>query len=174
MKASQDNAAKVESVINAITAEGVEKYNITTVNYNIYQDSSSYINGRYVAGQYNVTNQIKVVLKDTSAAGSIIDVAIKAGANELSSLTYSTSDTEEAVKQARMLAIKQAEENASVLASSNAATLGQIISITENTGSLYPRSKGMEANVALLAATTPVFSGNTSVTVTVTATWELK
>jgi len=175
IKSTQENAEKIQKVIDALYEAGVDKKNISTCNYRIYQESVPIQNGRFMQEQYNVSNEIQVVLKDTSKAGEIIDTAVRAGANSLSSLTYSISNTEDAVKQARMLAIKQAEENASVLATANGAVLGQILYISEDTGAMYPRLREYSTNekAALMTTATPIYSGKTEVNVTITATWEL-
>lgn len=175
IKATEENARKITDVMNAIYNDGIDRSNISTSNYRIYQETNSSGNDRNIQGPYNVSNEITIILTDVSRAGNIIDTAIKAGANNLSELTYSVSNTEEAVKQARMLAIKQAEENASVLASANGTSLGQLLYITEDSGSLYPRARSYKSSgeAALLKAATPIYSGNTSVTVCITACWEL-
>ena len=174
VKASQDNANKMTAVQDALVAQGIASAYITTSDYSIYQETL-YQNGKNVPGQYNVTNQIHVLVKDISRAGTVIDTAIKAGANQLTSLSYSVSSTEAAVKQARLLAIKQAESIANTLATSSAATLGKVITIVEGNPSHNSGpavfSKAARANDE--AAVTPVSGGKSSVSVSVTATYEL-
>ena len=174
--ASEENSTRINNVIASLNEIGIPKYDITTANYYIRQDSPTVSGTRTISGQYSVSNEIIIKIKDIDKAGTVIDTAIKSGANSLTSISYSVSDTEEAVRQARMLAIKQAEENASLLASSNGAALGQIISINEYSGSDYPRARSYEDNseAALMTASTPIYSGKVTVTVTIDATWELK
>ena len=177
VKASQDNAARMTQVQEALLNAGITSDYISTSGYSIYQESS-YQNGRSVPGQYNVSNTINVVVKDVSKAGSVIDTAVKTGANQLSSLTYSVSSTDAAVKQARILAVKQAENMANTLATSSAATLGKVLEINESSPS-YSQNRLMLAkaaynDMASEEAVTPSQAGKTSISVTVTATYELQ
>ncbi len=175
VKASQDNANRMTAVQEALVKAGIASDYITTSGYSIYQESS-YQNGRNVPGQYNVTNQINVLVKDVTKAGSVIDTAIKAGANQLQSLTYSVSSTDAAVKQARLLAIKQAESIANTLATSSAATLGKVLTIVESQPNQYGAvSRNVYAKaVALEDAATPASGGKSSVSISVTATYEIQ
>lgn len=173
-KAVAENADRMTSVQQALTTAGVSKTDIATTNYAIYQDTS-YQNGRTVLGQYVVSNDIQIVVRDIKTAGALIDTAIKAGANSLSSLTFTAKNRDEAVKQARLLAIKQAEETAALLATSSGATLGKVITIVEENGNAYPRSGILNKAMAAYADTaTPVSAGKTTVSITVNATYELQ
>lgn len=172
--AVQENADRMTKVQDALTAAGVGKTDISTQNYSIYQEST-YQNGRSIPGQYVVSNEIQVTVREIAKAGSLIDTAVKAGANSLSSLTFSSSNRDEAVKQARILAVKQAEETATLLASTSGSALGKVITITENSGSSYPRAALMaQKNMVASDASTPVAAGKSMVSVTLTATFELQ
>lgn len=173
-KAVQENADKMTKVQESLIASGLNKQDITTNNYSIYQESS-YSGGRSIPGQYNVSNNVQIIVRDISKAGTVIDTAVKAGANSLSSLTFDATKQEEAVKQARILAIKQAEETASLLASTSGSTLGKIITITEQSGNSYPRASLMKTSAVLNdAAPTPISADKTTVSITVNCTYELQ
>ena len=101
--ASQENSVKMEAVNNALLESGIAKEDISTKNFNIYQESR-WENGRQIKGNYQVSNQLLVIVRNPSNAGKVIDAAVKAGANEFSSLEYNVSNTAPAVKQARILA----------------------------------------------------------------------
>ncbi|MCH5294843.1 MAG: SIMPL domain-containing protein [Treponema sp.] len=182
IKATEENASRMTAVREALIGSGISSDYIYTSGYSLYQESS-YQNGRTIPGQYNVTNRINVIVKDISRAGNVIDTAIKAGANQLISLSYSVSNAEAAVKQARLLAVKQAESVANTLATSSAASLGKILTIQEYTPSTYTNaetgrnfsSKLMaEAASADTGAMTPTSGGKTVITVEVNATYELQ
>ncbi len=174
-RASSENAQKMTSVQNALGENGISKNNISTSGYSVYQEKN-YQNGRTILGLYNVTNKIKVVLNDVSKVGEIIDIAIKSGANELDSVSYSVSNTNAALKQARILAVKQAEEKANTIATSSGNTLGQVLKISESTEnySYYENSKLGAMNSYSDSATTPISSGKSTIQVKINATYELK
>ncbi|MBQ7159059.1 MAG: SIMPL domain-containing protein [Treponema sp.] len=172
------NADKMTKVQDAVIASGGSRDAISTENYTIYQEYD-YVKDRRVAGDYRVSNQIKIFLKDKKLASSIIDAAIKAGANSLSSLTFSVSNPELAIKQARTAAVQNAQEAAKLIAGTTGSELGKVLKIEEvNEGHPAPFAKAygnaMFESAATADSETPVQSGKINFTVTVDATFELK
>lgn len=180
---SAENAKKMTAVQDAVKAKGIQKECISTQNYSVYQESH-YDNksGKQVYDDYRVTNQVKILVKKINMAGEIIDLALKSGANQLSSLTYGVTDTEIAKKQARSLAIAQAQESANLLAGASGAKLGKVLSISEHADYAYPRARLMKAsalaeNSDMLfeeSAPTPVSGGSSTITISVDAVYQLR
>ena len=178
---SAENAKKMTAVQDAIVKAGIAKDCISTQNFSVYQESH-YDNktGRQIPDDYRVTNQIKILVKKISMASDVIDLALKSGANQLSSLTYGVTDTEIAKKQARSLAIQQAQESANLLAGASGAKLGKVLSISEHADYAYPRAMLMKstANADMgaveEAVATPVSGGSSTVTISVDAVYQLK
>ncbi|MBR5097569.1 MAG: SIMPL domain-containing protein, partial [Treponema sp.] len=147
IEAAKQNAESSAKVRAALMEAGFADDSITTKNYRIWQDSS-YRNGVQYRGDYRVSNSIQIVTQDTRKAGNAIDVAVKAGANEFSSIQFSSTRTDDALREARTLAIKNAAEAANLMAKTAGAELGKIISIQENSapaGNVVRLSKAMEA-----------------------------
>ena len=173
------NAERMTKVQEAVVAAGCPKDAISTENYSIYQESD-YVNNRRVMGDYKVSNNIRIFLKDKSLVSTIIDEAIKAGANSLSSLTFSVSNPELAIKEARTAAVQNAHEAANLIAGTAGAELGKVLEIHELTGNYSSRkvvTNAMFEAAAMSAGSsdeTPVSSGKISFDVTVDATFELK
>ncbi|MBP3773002.1 MAG: SIMPL domain-containing protein [Treponema sp.] len=177
---SSENAKKMTAVQDEIIKAGISKDCISTQNYSVYQESHyDQKTGRQIPDDYRVTNQIKILVKKISMVSDVIDLALKSGANQLSSLNYGVSDTEIAKKQARSLAIAQAQESANLLAGASGAKLGKVLSISEHADYSYPRAMLMKtANLDMAAASeavsTPVSGGSSTVTVSVDAVYQLK
>ncbi len=179
---SAENALKMTAVQEAVKAKGIQKECISTQNYSVFQESH-YDNksGKQVYDDYRVTNQIKILVKKIGMTGEIIDLALKSGANQLSSLTYGVTDTEIAKKQARSLAISQAQESANLLAGASGAKLGKVLSISEHSDFSYPRARLMKASAVANAdmaleeaAPTPISGGSSTITITVDAVYQLR
>ena len=179
---SAENALKMTAVQEAVKAKGIQKECISTQNYSVFQESH-YDNksGKQVYDDYRVTNQIKILVKKIGMTGEIIDLALKSGANQLSSLTYGVTDTEIAKKQARSLAISQAQESANLLAGASGAKLGKVLSISEHSDYSYPRARLMKASAVANAdmaleeaAPTPISGGSSTITITVDAVYQLR
>ncbi|AEE16605.1 SIMPL domain-containing protein [Treponema brennaborense] len=171
--AASENAKLMAQVQDAIQAAGISKDSFSTSNYNIYRENT-YSDGKSIPGEYRVSNMLTVTVTEITAAGNIIDAAIRAGANELSSLSFSASDTEEAVQEARKLAVVQAQQAARLLAESSGAKLGKILTIAEESYNqpLYLSNRKLMASDA--AGVTPVSAGKTDITVTVRSVYELE
>ncbi|MBR0496292.1 MAG: SIMPL domain-containing protein [Treponema sp.] len=179
---SAENAKKMTAVQDAVKAKGIQKECISTQNYSVYQESH-YDNksGKQVYDDYRVTNQVKILVKKINMAGEIIDLALKSGANQLSSLTYGVTDTEIAKKQARSLAIAQAQESANLLAGASGAKLGKVLSISEHADYAYPRARLMKTSAVAAndmaieeAAPTPISGGSSTITISVDAVYQLR
>ena len=179
---SAENAKKMTAVQDAIKAKGIQKECISTQNFSVYQESH-YDNksGKQVYDDYRVTNQIKILVKKIGMVSEVIDLALKSGANQLSSLSYGVTDTEIAKKQARSLAIAQAQEAANLLAGASGAKLGKVLSISEHADYAYPRARMLKAGLANSdmalaeeAVATPVSGGSSTVTISVDAVYQLK
>lgn len=176
--ATKENAEKMEAVTNALIESGLTKEDISTRDYDIYQESH-WENNRQVRGNYQVSNKISAIVRTISNAGSVIDAAVKAGANEFSSLSFGVNNTAPAVKQARILAMKNAEGTAKLLAGTGGADIGKIISINEvyepyNTPRAVKMNAMMLADSAVSEAATGINAGKTDISVTVNVTYALK
>lgn len=181
-EAAKENAEKMTAVQEAVIALGISKDNISTEGYTIDQDTS-YTNGKIIYGDYVTTNRIKVFVKDLSMAGEVIDCALKAGANQLSSFQYGISSKDAYVKQARTLAVQNAHDAANLIATTSGALLGKVITLSEHTNnySVYNAKAvamaasledAVEADIGGLS--TPVSAGKTTISFTVDAVYELK
>lgn len=177
--AAEENAEKMTKVQEAVIALGIEDKNVTTEGYTVFQENQ-YVNGRQIPGNYNVTNRIKIFVKDLTLVSSVIDSSLKAGANELQSCTYGISNNEIYVKQARILAVQNAQEAANLLAGTSGAVLGKILKITEHknavAGKLFSVRASSDDNAVLESsgASTPISAGKTKITINVDAVFELR
>ncbi len=170
LAATEDNAKRMEAVRNSLEAIGVEKESISTSSFYMQQESS-YSNGRKVLGQYVVSNGINIIVPSIEKTGQIIDEAVKSGANQFNSISFSAGETSDAEKQARILALRDAERKAVTLASTSGLSVGKIISIKEQ-----PAIKESAAvySAKAEAGSTNVSAGKTSVSVNVEVVYEIQ
>lgn len=182
LDAAKENAQKMNAIQQALNENGLKSENISTENFNVYQETNYNTRTQEnVPGDYRVTNEILVTVKDISKIGDFVDLCLKSGANSLSSITYGVSDPQTAEKQARTLAIKQAQENANLLAGASGAHLGKVLQIRE-TSSPLPVSNFMKLEADSVAAgelysremATPISNAKTVVKVSVDAVYLLK
>ncbi|MEA5037250.1 MAG: SIMPL domain-containing protein, partial [Methanocorpusculum sp.] len=134
------NAALMAKVVAALKNAGIKDANIQTTGYTIY----SYVIGEYNPGKwangttvYKVTNTVQIISYDVDKAGSYIDAAVDAGANNVNSLQFGLSDEKLIIE--RNAAIISAVKSARADADSVSSALGLKISGTGtiNVGQSY-------------------------------------
>ncbi|MCE5221675.1 MAG: SIMPL domain-containing protein [Clostridium sp.] len=113
--AQEENAKAIQQVINSIEEIGVLPKYIQTQNYNI-RPNYDYINGRQVFRNYEVSNNLKVLIRNINSAGEIIDTAVKNGANTVSDISFVISDQTKYYYEALRLSTIDAQNKASVMA----------------------------------------------------------
>jgi len=112
--AATQNAEKQRAVIAALRAQGLRAEQISTVNYNVYPDMRHDPRGSEepkVIG-YVVTNSVRAELREVEKVGAVIDAALSAGANMISSLHFYTANTDEARRTAMAAAVEKARGDA--------------------------------------------------------------
>lgn len=171
-KAVEDNTKRTSAVISSLYEAGIENESITSDGFTIIQENN-YVNGRNVPGQFVVSNNINVTIIDLSKVGTVIDLAVKNGATTLSYLDYFVSSTEESLKEARILAVKNAEKIAKTIATASGTSLGTVLEIkaAKNSGTpeIMPYMVKKEDSSYRTAA-----PGDSTISVTVTATYSLE
>jgi uncharacterized protein YggE len=173
--AAAENATRQQSVINALKALGLGSDQISTVNYNVYPEQ------RYIEGKdpqiigYNVTNTILVEVRKLSQVGSVIDAALSHGANMITSLQFSSSNTEVARRSAIGQAIEKARADADAAARAAHGSLGTLLEINVSPSSpAPPRPMIMMRAVAGAQADTPINPGEDTIAVDVSTRWRFQ
>ena len=171
--AADRNSEIMTRVRDALVASGVNANDITTTNYSIHR-KESWDGGRQSIGRYQVRNEMKIVVYNTALASDVIDTAISAGANELTSLTFTVSDDTSLVRQARTLAVQQAQETASLLAGAAGCKIGEAITIIEKSDAGGINMMNYAPAAMSSGAASTLSSGKIEVSSTVTITYALQ
>lgn len=143
------------------------------MNYNLSPDY------RHREGQdpeitgYTVTNTILADVRQLTQVGPVIDAALSAGANMMTSLQFYASNTEAARRTAITGAITKARADAETAARAAGGTLGQLIEVSIGAYSPQPPQPmfRMEAVIAGGRADTPIQPGQETLTVSVNTRW---
>ena len=112
--AQEENAAITTQVISNINKFGVLPRYIQTQNYNI-RTNYDYIEGKQVFRGYEVSNNLKVLIRNLELAGEIIDAAVKSGANNVEGINLIVSDQTTYYYEALRLAVTDAQNKARVI-----------------------------------------------------------
>ena len=170
-QAQQEDDRTISAVIKALHDMGIDEKDIVTSQYNVmaeipYQDYGTI---RPAEPVYSVTNMLFVTIRDLSDASQAIDLATKAGANQIYGLTFSSSKEADAYTKALQRAVEDAMNKAKVLSDASGKTLGalQSISAAEYYGDPYGIRNSMEMMDAGTKAST-IVSGDVTVSANVT------
>ena len=167
--AREKNAETTTKVIAKIKEAGVLDGDVTTVDYRITQDNSN-----SYPGKYTVVNYVQVLIRDIDNAGTIIDNAVANGANGLTSFTYSATENPNSVREARTLAVQNAQDAAALIAGASGCKIADVLDIQEGYNpSSYARSNGAAKLMGANSYTTPIEAGSVEVSSTVTITFSL-
>ncbi|OOM70326.1 26 kDa periplasmic immunogenic protein precursor [Clostridium puniceum] len=165
--AQEENANITQQVINSILRMGVLPKYIQTENYNI-RSNYDYIDGKQVFRGYEVSNNLKILIRNIDLAGEIIDTAIKNGANNVIGISFIVSDQNTYYYEALRIAVTDAQNKASVMADKLKVKL-DIIPIQIN-----EQEKGMIAPLGAMtlknvSVTTPIEIGENKITADIEA-----
>ena len=177
-EAVNQNNTKMQNVIAALKKAGATDQEIRTANFSIYPQQV------YEQGQpprvvgYQAANSVVVTKKDISAAGRLLQVALNAGANETSGLSFEVADPSRGRDQGLRAAFDDARAKAALLAQAAGRTLGRAMTIIEGAAVTPPPPRPMPVGVmaarAEAVSMVPVESGSRELTYTVSVMFEMR
>lgn len=164
-----------QKVIDGLKAAGVAEKDIQTINFNIYPQQQFDKEGQPTGETiYMVDNAVYVTVRDLGKLGSLLDAAVKAGANSISGVSFDVADKEAALEEARKEAVANAQAVAQQVAAAAGVELGQVITINAYGGS-YPitvfEAKG---GAVAMDGSVPVSPGQLVLTVDVNIVYAIK
>ena len=182
IKLAQSEANQVMNDLQQkLQAIGISKDDIKTQNYSIspnydYQTPSQRLLG------YSVDISLNVSVTDFTKLSQIADIATASGANQVSGVQFTLSDSKqkELTQQARSEAIADAKKNAGELSQLSGMRLGRIINVSEGTNTpgpiMYMNKTMMATGMAPAADAAPVPTniqpGTTTYNYTITLSYE--
>jgi len=179
-----ENNATIEVIINALVEAGIAREDIRTTGLNVYMERYSMdMNSPMPEGgttssemttTYVVNNMVRVVVRDTSAVGNIVSVAVGAGANNMYGLNFGIEDQTELENEARAEAMTDAQSRATALAQLAGVELGEILIINESWSGSGPFDvmNYAERSAAGVSAA-PIEPGQLSVQLQVSVTYRI-
>ena len=172
--AQQENATKMNALIDALLQAGISKEDIQTNDFNVYQtgDYNPYSSKNNEESFYRISNMLNVTLRDLDTVGETLDLAMQSGANVMNGLSFSSTQQQSAYDRALVKAVENANEKATILASA----VGKIPGVIVNMQMSHSYGGGMKNysmadGVAMEAS--PIVAGDVSVNAGVTIVYEL-
>ncbi len=171
------NNTQTQALVDALKSAGIASEDIQTSNFSVYT-SAQYdkVTGQTTGTSYAVDNTVYITVRDLGKLGSLLNIAVAAGANNINSITFDVADKTAAMTQARQKAMASASSLAAELSKTAGLTLGEIQNVTYSDVTPVTYAYGMGGGGAASApnASVPIQPGMTEVTVTVSVTYAIK
>ncbi|MGK0209366.1 MAG: hypothetical protein ACI83O_000643 [Patescibacteria group bacterium] len=180
-EAKDKNAEIVDETLTALIKSGLNRDEITTENFNVYEDYEWTQDGRVFKGyKASHTIKVKVSTEDNDKMGDIIDAGIDAGAT-LNYINFELSPSlrNQYESEATLLATQNARSKAESMAQGLGMNLGKIVSVSDaNLGyqpyMAYAVAEDSIAKVDTQAIGTSIQAGEQTVSAYVSVTYKLK
>lgn len=120
---------KMAEILKAIKAQGIKEADIKTTNISLYK-TADYIK-EVKTEYYMASNTVEVTVRNIDQVGNLVDVAVKAGSNQLGSVRFAVENTEKYTAEALKLAIKNAGNKANAIAAAIDVKIGKPSKVAE-------------------------------------------
>ena len=172
-------ATSMKAVQDALAANGVATADVQTTHFSV-NEAWDWFDGEQEFEGYEVRNNISVKVRDITTVGTVIDVAIVAGGDdiEFNGLSFDFTDATRVAmkKKAREEAVADMRSKALQLAKHSKRELGNLKMITEiGSGDVFaPVAEVAGLARAFADAPTPISAGESPETVTVHGVYEMR
>lgn len=175
------NAAAMNKVFAALKKAGIADKDVQSSNISlnpVYGQPVIGPNGQVVEEArivaYQANNTVSVKQRDLKGFGKVLDALVQAGANNVNGPSFQMENSDAAMDEARIAAMKKARARADLYAKAAGLRVVRVISISEG-GGYSPPMPVMYAKAAMVAdaAPTPVAVGEVEMGVSVSVQFEL-
>ena len=170
------NSKATSDVLSVLKSAGIDPKDLQTSGFTVQPEGqrpqnsslSSSDDGPTITG-YSVSNTVNLTLHDLPKLGEILDRAVTAGANRIDGVQFDVSNQSVLLDDARKAALVDARRKAQIYADAAGLKLGKLVELSENTG---PVGGGIY-RAKMATAAVPIESGSSTLSVTVSARFEL-
>lgn len=175
-QAMADQRNRMTRVMAAIRKAGIAERDIQTSGINL---SPLYTRGENrnapprISG-YQASNQVNVIVRDLTKVGAGLDALVESGANNIGQVSFGFSNQAELVEKARANAIAELKKRRDFYRDVGELKIGRLINLSEGGGHRPPQPMMMMDRAESSKAVTPIAPGQSEVSVSLSATYEIK
>jgi uncharacterized protein YggE len=169
------NNKAMERVNAALKGFGILPKDVQTSNFDVRPLPKLGPDGRQLREimGYQVTNQVRVRVREIARLGEVLDGLVQAGSNQVAGISFDVADSKAVLDQARRNAIADARRRAQVYAQEAGVKVGKVHTISEQ--SLQPpQPLFFGRGEAATAQAVPVSPGEHEVQVHVNVVFDLE
>lgn len=175
------NSKKMVSVVEAMTAAGIQAKDVQTSGVSLNPDYL-YVQNRppRIKGYY-ASNTVNVTVRDIAGLGTILDALVAVGANQVNGPMFDIADKDAALDEARGKALAIARKRADLYAKQLGLRVARVVSVDETGGRspirpMHARGRAVEqASAAGMdsSANVPISPGENTLGLTVDVVYAL-
>lgn len=172
-QAQSENSETMNALMDALKGAGLTEDEIDTTGYSVYPvyDYSEDGNGSIYA--YEVTNTVRIAVRDLTRVGEVLTIAAQSGANTGYSVTFTLEDEDAYYNDALTQAMEEAKTKAETMAAAGGFAVGSVLTVTEGGYSYSPVYAYAADEAAVFEREIPVSSGKLEVSATVTVVYQI-
>lgn len=188
MKLAQDEVTEEANAITAMLLEaGVDDSDIRTSSYRVTPENKYDRNGNFVRIEHYVVRMtISITVHDIDLVGELLDQSVALGADFVSSISFSVSNPDPHIQEARQLAIADAKQKAEDYALGSDSKLTGLFTLWESSSPQPTARESSSADMAMPIAQTEdadmsmesnpvdISAGTTTFIVKVETTWTIE
>jgi len=138
-EATREHDTRMQTLIDALKAAGIDATDIQTAHYNLYAEQRYRPETGEPTGEftYRVSSSVSVKIRDLAKVGEILSDAVKAGANSIGGVFFNIENTSALEAAAREKAVADAKARAQSLAQLSGVELGELTLVSEFAGPAF-------------------------------------
>jgi hypothetical protein len=170
---SRNNAATAK-VVAGLEAASIGKTDLKTSNFSVYPQYRTEADTKRQVLTYRVSNTVIVTIRDIAKVGDILTEVVAAGSNQINGPTFSVSNPDKFLNEARKKAVENALAKAGAYASAAGLKLGPVLEMTEAGASVSSFATRASGYTRSAAAPVPIEAGQESLEAHIVLVIELK
>jgi uncharacterized protein YggE len=166
------NSQAMERLVQAMGGLGIAGRDIRTTNISVSPQRQPGKGGQppEIVG-YEVTNEVRVKVRELTRLGQVLDQQVGQGANVIHGIQFGLQEPTPRLDEARKRAIVDARRKAELYAAAAGLRLGRVVAVQE-AGAALPRPE--PTSRVMMSAAVPVAPGEMEIQASVTMTFTLE
>jgi uncharacterized protein YggE len=165
----------IAEITRAMQTLGIAGEDIQTTGFNVWPEDIWDAETGQPSGEkrYHVDSMMQINIRNIEQVGKVLETALTSGANNIYGLSFGIQETGALNDEARTAALKDAEIRAGAIAQELGLTLGEVSSVTDQSGGhIYPSFVGAGMGQGG-GGEPPVSQGQMAVGVSVSVTYQI-
>jgi uncharacterized protein len=173
--ALEKNTASMTAIVTALKASGLPPKDIQTSNFSVNPRYRPTKGGEQpVINGYQVSNTVRIVVREIAKLGTILDQVIQLGSNQVHGIGFEASKAEQLKDDARKAAISNARHKAELYAAAAGVKLGRVLGIEEAGVQPAVRQQFAKGRAMSMESAPPIEAGSQRLDAHVTVTFALE